>query len=171
MVHFYFDSSALVKYYLVEPGTSWVRSMIDQRVNLEWEHEIVTSVLSVAEVVSAFAKRRRVKDISSRLCAGAISRFLREGRHRCQLVGVSESVVDLAVQLVQGHPLRAYDAVQLATALRVNQILRQNRLPSLTFVCADAVLCQVAQAEGLTTVNPNELENEHPAAGDHGSRL
>jgi len=171
MVQFYFDSSALVKYYLVEPGTSWVRSTIDQRVNLEWEHEIVTSVVSVVEVVSAFAKRRRVKDISSRLCAGAISRFLREGRHRCQLVGVNESVVDLAVQLVQGHPLCAYDAVQLATALRVNQILRQNRLPSLTFVSADAVLCQVAQAEGLTTVNPNELESEHPATGNHGSRL
>jgi len=170
MVQFYFDSSALVKYYLVELGTSWVRSTIDQRVNLEWEHEIVTSVVSVAEVVSAFAKRRRVKDISPRLCAGAISRFLREGRHRCQLVGVSESVVDLAVQLVQGHPLRAYDAVQLATALRVNQILRQNQLPSLTFVSADAVLCRVAQAEGLTTVNPNELENEHPATGSHGSR-
>ena len=171
MSQLYFDSSALVKYYIIEPGTAWVRSAIDRRVNLDWEHEIATSILSVAEVVSAFAKRRRVKDISSRLCAGTISRFLREGRHRCRLVGVSESVVDLAVQLVQGHPLRAYDAVQLATALRLNQILRQNRLPSLTFVSADAVLCQVAQAEGLTTVNPNELENEHPATGNHGSRL
>ena len=60
MSQLYFDSSALVKYYIIEPGTAWVRSAIDRRVNLDWEHEIVTSVLSVAEVVSAVAKRRRV---------------------------------------------------------------------------------------------------------------
>lgn len=49
-------------------------------------------------------------------------------------------------------------AVQLATALRLNQVLRENRLPPLTFVSADGVLCDTAEAEGLAAVNPNELE-------------
>ena len=30
MAQFSFDSSARFKYYLVEPGTSWVRSTVDQ---------------------------------------------------------------------------------------------------------------------------------------------
>ena len=169
MSQLYFDSSALVKYYLVEPGTAWVRSASDRRGNLDWEPEIATSILSVAEVVSAFARRRRVKDISSKLYAGIISRFLREGRHRLHLIEVSGAVVDLGVQLIQGHPLRAYDAVQLATALWLNRLLTENHLPPLTFVSADEILCQVAGAEGLVAVNPNELNGEHPAADDHGS--
>ena len=152
----YFDSSALVKYYLVEPGTSWVRSTIDRRTNSNWEHEIATSILSVAEVVSAFASRRRAKEISSKLYDGIISRFLREGRRRCQLVAASEAVVDLAAQLIHRHPLRAYDAVQLATALRLNQILQENWLPPLTFVSAGGMLCDAARAEGISAENPSD---------------
>jgi len=169
MAPFYFDSSALVKYYLVEPGTLWVRSIIDRQVNSDWEHEIATSILSVAEVVSAFVRRRRMKEISSELYAGIISRFLREGRRRCQLAGASETVVNLAAELIQRHPLRAYDAVQLATALRLNQVLLENRLPPLTFVSADAVLCQTAEAEGVAVVNPNELANELLATSNRQS--
>ncbi len=158
MSQFYFDSSALVKYYLVESGTLWVRSIIDRRTDLNWEHKVVASILSVAEVISAFARHRRAKNISSGLYAGVISRFLREGRQRYQLWGVGETIVNLAAQLVQRHPLRAYDAVQLATALSLDRLVRENRLPPITFVSADAVLCQAAVAEGLTAVNPNELE-------------
>ncbi len=160
MSQFYFDSSALVKYYLVEPGTSWVRSTIERRTNLNWEHEITASILSIVEVISAFAKHRRAKNISSGLYASVISRFLREGRQRCKLLSAGEPVVDLAAQLIQRHPLRAYDAVQLATALRLNQVMRDNLLPPLTFVSADEVLCQVAEAEGLAAVNPNKQETE-----------
>lgn len=153
---FYFDSSALVKYYLIEPGTSWVRTIIDQRSNSGWKYKIATSILSVPEVVSAFARRRRMKTIPPNVYAGVISRFLREGRHRCQLVGVNEGVVNFAAELIQHHPLRVYDAVQLATALSLNQVLRENRLPLLTFVSADEVLCDVAKAEGISAENPND---------------
>ena len=162
MSQFYFDSSALVKYYVVETGTPWVRSVVDLRTGSSWEHEVTTSILSVAELISAFAKHRRAKNISSSLYASVISRFLREGRQRCRLLGVGEFVVDLAVRLIQRHPLRAYDGVQLATALRLNQVLRENRLPPLAFVSADETLCQAAEAEGLAAVNPNELGDESP---------
>ena len=156
MSQLYFDSSALVKYYLVETGTPWVRSVIDPRTDSNWEHEISTSILSVAEAISAFAKHRRAKNISLGLYASVISRFLREGRQRCRLLGIGEPIVDLAVQLIQRHPLRAYDAVQLATALRLDQVLQDNRLSPLTFVSADEVLCKAARAEGIGAENPND---------------
>jgi predicted nucleic acid-binding protein len=57
--------------------------------------------------------------------------------------------------LVTRHPLRAYDAVQLASALRVQSELVRTRAPALTFLSADDRLVAIAQAEGLLTDNPN----------------
>ena len=53
------------------------------------------------------------------------------------------------------HPLRAYDSVQLASALAANQALVLRTLPPLILVSADDRLMKVAVAEGLTTENPN----------------
>jgi predicted nucleic acid-binding protein len=85
-----------------------------------------------------------------------IARFLRDARSRYTRLPVSDATINLAVELIQRHPLRAYDAVQLATALRLNQVLQDNRLPPLTFVSADEVLCDAARAEGASAENPND---------------
>jgi|GEM_PF-1352005 len=64
-------------------------------------------------------------------------------------------VVALAGQLLDRHPLRAYDAVQLASALIVNQTLTEVDLPVPAFLSADDRLLNTARAEGLPTDNPN----------------
>lgn len=166
MAHYYFDTSALVKYYVIETGTQWVRELIEERSNDKWINVISTSALTWAEAISAFARRQRNKDISTGLYAALIARFLRDGRARYARLPVNDAAINLAVELIQRHPLRAYDAVQLATALRLNQVMHENWLPPLTFVSADAVLCQTAEAEGITAVNPNELENQKPATSN-----
>lgn len=158
MASFYFDSSALVKYYIPEVGTHWVKILVDDRAGDEWRNAVATSSLSVAEVAAAFTKRCRMRDISEGLKAALVSRFLRDGRQRCILLEADNTVIDTAVQLIQRHPLRAYDAVQLASALILNNALIADKLPSLTFVSADKALCRAAQAEGLPTENPNEHE-------------
>jgi hypothetical protein len=71
------------------------------------------------------------------------------------LVPTDHQIVDRAVELIQNHPLRAYDAVQLATALIVNRSLSAHGLPPLIFISADDGLIAAAQAEGLMTENPN----------------
>ncbi len=158
MASFYFDSSALVKYYIAEIGTHWVKILVDDRVGDEWRNAVATSSLSVAEVVAAFTKRHLMREISTGLKAALISRFLRDGRQRCTLLEADSTVIDTAVQLIQRHPLRAYDAVQLATALILNNALIADQLPPLTFVSADNVLCRAARAEGLPAENPNEYQ-------------
>lgn len=158
MPHYYFDTSALVKYYVIETGTQWVRTLIDERSDTQWVNVISTSVLTWAEIVSAFSKHHRSKIISNSLYACLLARFLRDGQSRYARLGADDATINLAVELIQHYPLRAYDGVQLATALRLNQVMRESRLPPLTFVSADAVLCDAAKAEGLATVNPNEQE-------------
>jgi len=63
--------------------------------------------------------------------------------------------IDTARQLANQHPLRAYDAVQLATSWLLNQNLLHTGKPPLTFICADDCLIASAQTEGLLTDNPN----------------
>jgi len=57
--------------------------------------------------------------------------------------------------LLERHPLRAYDAMHLASALLTQTELEANRLPPLIFLTADDRLLDVAQAEGMKTDNPN----------------
>ena len=156
MASFYFDSSALVKYYIIESGTEWVRILIDGRLDEGWANSISTSALTWAEVISAFTKRHRMGDIPTHLYRALTARFLQEARLRYGRLKVNDVVIETAVELIQRHPLRAYDAVQLATALLLNRRLLADKLPPLTFVSADNVLCRAARAEGLSSENPNE---------------
>ena len=153
MSSFYLDSSAVVKYYVPETGSAWIRELIDAK-----EYKSTISRLTVVEVAAAVEKRRRMKEISERHRVRILARFGMDYRQRYSVVRVNDSIVELAVDLTGRHPLRAYDAIQLATALSLDQLVRENRLPPITFVSADAVLCQAAKAEGLTAMNPNELE-------------
>lgn len=54
------------------------------------------------------------------------------------------------MRLVDVHPLRAVDALQLAGGLAAGF----NAGSAVTFACADATLCEAARQEGLTVVNP-----------------
>ena len=58
--------------------------------------------------------------------------------------------------MLERHPLRAYDAIHLATALMVNRRLLAAGVLGLVFLCADDRLLQAAVAEGLAVDNPNE---------------
>jgi hypothetical protein len=59
------------------------------------------------------------------------------------------------MELAERHGLRGYDAVHLAAAGGVQAAHAARGLPPLTFVSADRQQLQVAQAEGLTTDNPD----------------
>jgi len=59
----------------------------------------------------------------------------------------------MATELTQQYPLKAYDAVQLAVALRYRQVLARYKL-ALTFVSGDGQLLAAAEAEGLAVDNP-----------------
>jgi predicted nucleic acid-binding protein len=148
---YYLDSSAIVKRYLVEPGTAWVRTVTDPASG----DVTVISEISLVEVAAAFASRYRSGNITIEERDTALRLFLHHADTEYQLVPANRLIVDRAVLLTQQHRLRGYDAAQLATALIVNTQYLAAGLPTLTFAASDTDLLAAAAAAGLTIENPN----------------
>ena len=74
------------------------------------------------------------------------------------VLGFNDQIAQRAEDLLEKHPLRAYDAIQLASALESNYRLLGVGLPPLIFVSSDNRLLSIAIAEGLTT----DDSNAHP---------
>jgi uncharacterized protein len=59
------------------------------------------------------------------------------------------------MRLANTHALRAYDAVQLATALEINHKEQDAGFAPVTLISADHALNVAALAEGLSVDDPN----------------
>jgi predicted nucleic acid-binding protein len=152
MSYFYFDSSALVKRYLTELGSIWVLALTDPAAG----HMLISAEITRVEMAAAFASRHRAPGgISQKERDDAVDLLLKHCDTEYQITSLSPASISRAVSLTQNHPLRGYDAVQLATALAANDVLLAAGLPGLTFVAADHDLITAAQHEGLPIENPN----------------
>lgn len=151
----YFDTSATVKYYFSEVGSSWIIDLVDEVDNGAWRNAVVFSKIAIVEGAAAIAKRHRMGQITPAQQQRLVGLFLKDCADRFLSWDVDDEVVERATELTQRHPLRGYDAVHLATALILNRALVENALPSLTFVAADEVLCEAAEKEALLVENPN----------------
>ncbi|MFZ4719000.1 MAG: type II toxin-antitoxin system VapC family toxin [Ilumatobacteraceae bacterium] len=130
----YFDSSALVKLVLPEPGREAARALWDA------SGRCVTSRLSAAEVSAALGAARRARRISGAGLQRA--RSVWADRHaEVTYVNLDREVADLAVETTLRHALRGADAVQLASALVLGV--------HVVFACWDERLRLAAAAEGL----------------------
>ena len=147
----YLDASALVKQYIAESGSAWVRSLL---VSARTPTAFI-SCLTVVEASCAFARRRREGTLSAENHAGVLTAFGYDIAYRYNILDVTPAVINRARRLADQHPLRAYDAVQLATALLAGWQLIQTGQPPLIFICADDRLTAIAQSEDLLTDNPN----------------
>jgi hypothetical protein len=64
----------------------------------------------------------------------------------------------LAVSLARKRALRGYDAVQLASTVKVKEAVTTEEYEAkITFIVADKALEEAARAEGFVTINPNTL--------------
>jgi len=144
----YFDSNAVIKYYVVEPGTTWVRRLVN-----DTDNTCVVCEIAIAEVAAALSQIQRSKRFGRTFMQDAYARF-RTDLQRAIFVGhsIELSTLDLAAQLALRHQLKGYDAIQLATAMQVRAILGV----AITFVSGDAQVLRVAIAEGLLVDNPFE---------------
>lgn len=137
---YFFDSSALVKHYVLESGTDFVNRIVT---NAQAVHFIV--YWTRVEISAAIVRRSAPADALTLL-----AQFGGDVSQRLVNVTVNDALLDSAEGLVRTYRLRAGDAVQLAGALIVKQ-----RLPNLVFVSADDELNRAATAEGITVENPN----------------
>jgi uncharacterized protein len=139
------DTSALIKRYMREPGSDWIRNEVVKS-------EVLISQITPIEIMAALGRRFR---------QGLISRFAFYQARRMFLlhleaeqyivIDLEQPIVDQAIRLTFHQGLRAYDAAQLASALEACKTQDRSRF---VFLTADAALETVAQAEGLQTDNP-----------------
>lgn len=145
MASYYFDTSALIKLYIQEEGTA---AVLDIAEGLAGDRLILLD-LTLLESRSAVRRREREGDISGS-AANRILERIEWDSSSSFLVQPATSVIEEAARLLDSHPLRTMDALQLAGCLTI----RHSTPPPLTFVCADARLCAAAAGEGLATLNP-----------------
>jgi predicted nucleic acid-binding protein len=155
MSQFYFDTSAIVKYYHDEPGSHWVRQIINAREpdELPRANQIQLAEITIAETAAAFAVLERTKQIRKTARDAMYREFLRDVANEYVTIHIRREEIDRAAELTQQHNLKGYDAIQLAVALYVNDLLKANDL-LLTFVASDNTLLQAARAEGIAIENP-----------------
>jgi predicted nucleic acid-binding protein len=139
------DSSALVKRYVREPGSAWLRTELTKR-------DLLIAQLTSVEITAAICKRHRTGDISRFTHYQAYKQVLKDlTAHVYTIIALSDDIIRLAQSLTFTRNLRAYDAVQLATALNAS---RRMRAKQFSFITADIKLEAAARAEGLQTDNP-----------------
>jgi uncharacterized protein len=150
MTTYFIDTSALVKRYVKEKGSAWVRSAVKPSSG----NTIIVATITQVEIMSAVARRQREGSISARIAKTLRLLMDRHFKHEYEVISMTSSIVTKAKDLLAQHPLRAYDAVQLATAVTAHDTLVANHLTAPTFVCSDTRLLDVAEALGLAGLNP-----------------
>jgi hypothetical protein len=146
----YLDTSALVKRYVGEVGTIWVRRALARPVR----QRLYTALLAQPEVLSALQRKVRDGTLAAAEAQRLARRVQRHFARRYRLVAITPARVTEANRLVQTYPLRAYDALHLACALAVRSGLQPYGLPAPLFVSADDALLAAARAEGFPVDNP-----------------
>ncbi|MFQ5899820.1 MAG: type II toxin-antitoxin system VapC family toxin [Candidatus Methylomirabilia bacterium] len=147
MSAYFFDASAIVKRYLREVGSEWMRQLI-----VHEQPRIFISSLSGAEVLAAIVRKGRTGEASPPERDKALRAFRREFATSYALIPPEPTVIHKAMDLVLTHPLRAYDAVQLASALALPAL--PNRM-KFTFASANEALLTVTRRLGFTVENPS----------------
>ncbi|MGA2439655.1 MAG: type II toxin-antitoxin system VapC family toxin [Tepidisphaeraceae bacterium] len=150
MAVLFLDSSALVKRYVAEAGSSHVAGLLDPAVG----NVVHIAAVTGAEVIAALVRRQREGSLSANDTARAIAEFREDWTNGYEVITVDRALVDRAMQAAERHGLRGYDAIQLASAMEIHTAGLQFQL-GLTFVSTDEELNAAAMAEGLQVENPN----------------
>lgn len=151
---YYFDTSAIVKYYHNEDGSLWIQSLLDSaEPGLKPLNRVYTAELAIAESAAAFAILARTTRIQESVRDAIYQDLIRDVQHLFQTLHVTRNHINIAADLTQRHPLKGYDAVHLAVALEFAKALDAQDL-SLIFVTSDNQLLTAARSEALPVENP-----------------
>ena len=150
MAAFFFDSSGIVKRYMIEAGSNWVGGLVDPSSG----NLIYLAEITGVEVISAVVRRSRGAANSNGAISRIVADFRRDLASEYLLAEINTGLLDRAMNLAETYGLRGYDAVQLAAAMEVHSQFRLLGEP-LTLISADLELNAAAHAEGLAVDDPN----------------
>ena len=130
------DSSAFAKRYVADEKSEDLDKLLQGTSNLG------VSVLCPAEIISALCRRRRERSLKATEYAAAKA-AMEMDLADAAVIQLVDEVLLRAIQLLEANPLRASDAIQVASAL----LWRAD-----AFVSSDARQCAAAKASGLIVI-------------------
>jgi predicted nucleic acid-binding protein len=133
----YFDSSAWAKLYLREEGTDRMMEIAS------WADEMVVSILCLPEVLSAMNRRRREGTLSHDDYR-RLKDTLYENLASVSVCNLMPEVLQRAVSVLEKCPLRALDALHIASAVECQADI---------FVSCDQRQLDAARENGLRTLS------------------
>ena len=150
MADFFFDTSGLVKRHVSEAGSRYVRSLTHAKA----AHTLYIARITAVEMVAAITRRQRGGSLSAAQAGAVLGHFRRHLTGRYFVLELTPALLASAMRLSRAHALRAYDAVQLATALELDRDNRADGFGPVTLVSADRELNAAATAEGMAVDDP-----------------
>lgn len=133
----YFDASALVKSYVNEADSQNMRRLLTRGSG-------VTTRLSFVEVASALGRLGREGRLPEDQRSTALAALTADAAGML-VIELTGEIVSRAQALAQKHPLRAGDAIQLASCLYVRDTVNKR----ITLVSFDDRLNTAARLEGM----------------------
>lgn len=139
----FWDSSAIIPLLVLEEQTEYCVNAFKA------DNEIMVWTMSKIEVFSALCRRIRENALN-------LESFESANRRMNDLFDIAFDIVSIskvkqrALRLLQVHPLKAADALQLASVL----VATQEDTSKVSIMCFDEILKQAARREGFT-VNPD----------------
>lgn len=141
----YLDASALVKRYVVEPGSDAIASVINDALYTG------TVDISQTEVIAALARAVRMRVLTPDSVSNSRQLFLSDWPALVR-IQITDFVITRASGFAWEYGLRGYDSVQLAAATIWADALGQQ----VTFATYDRELWRIAGSIGLE-VYPHDL--------------
>ena len=151
MAIYFVDSSALVKRYVSEAGSTWILELFDPAL----DNEIFVAAITGVEIIAAIIRRSLGGSISATDATLVCNQFRSDFQADYQIVEIIEEIINSAMSLAEARGLRGYDAVQLAAGCAVNALCITSGMPPVIFVSADNELNVAAASKGLSVENPN----------------
>ncbi len=139
----FWDTSALIPLVVAERSTSRVERWLREDPN------VIVWTLSRVELFSSLARRRREEPRSESSLLAARRDLLSAWEQWSEVTSV-EVVRRHAERVVETHPLRAADALQIGAAL----VASENNPSTLEFVTLDRNLANAAEREGFVVLGP-----------------
>lgn len=136
----YFDTSAFVKNYIREAGSSRVRGLLTR-------YEFLSSAVMPIELQSALQRRHRQREITQRNYKSIVSRLAND-RSYWQLVEVVPQLLSKAEELVKTENVRTLDAIHIASAI----IIQESFPTPVPFISADERQLTAAQNSELNVI-------------------
>jgi predicted nucleic acid-binding protein len=158
---FYLDASALAKRYVPETGSAQVDAILDAKP----VRPIFVLNVCAGEVVSILVRKRNAGLLSAPDFGQAMATFKAEiiAAVRVTILPVTNRLARSSFPLIVAHSINSNDAVLLKSALTTARRLRAAG-DGLVLVASDQRLLRAAQAEGLSTFNPESQDQAALAA-------